>query len=44
MMPTKPKASARAMSSVTVRIGLSHLRLKSRGLAHTLRAIMTTSV
>ena len=37
MMPTRPKASARAMSRTTVRMGLSHLRLKSRGLTHTLQ-------
>lgn len=43
MMPTRPKASARAMSRTTVRIGLSHLRLKSRGLTHIPRALMTTS-
>jgi hypothetical protein len=37
MMPRRPKASARAIRMTMVRMGLSHLRLKRRGLTHTPR-------
>ncbi len=44
MIPTRPKAFAMPIRITRVRMGLSHLRLKRRGLTHMPRAIKMASV